>query len=41
MSANTTIPLSQETRNKLRQAGHKGQTYDEIILELLKKKGAD
>lgn len=31
----TTINVSQETRNKLKDCGKKGQTYDEVINELL------
>jgi len=32
----TTIQLSYEVREKLKERGKKGQTYEEIILELLK-----
>jgi predicted DNA-binding protein len=32
----TTIQLSPETRNKLRDLGKKGETYEDIILRLLK-----
>lgn len=32
----TTIAVSKETKKKLDEAGNKGQTYDEIIQELLK-----
>lgn len=38
----TTIELSIETRDKLKELGKKGETYDEIIrrlLELAKQKG--
>jgi predicted CopG family antitoxin len=31
----TTIQISKETREKLRKVGRKGQTYDEIIENLL------
>ena len=33
----TTIRISEETKEKLRRRGVKGQTYEEIILELLRK----
>jgi len=33
----TTIVIEKETRNKLRKAGRKEQTYDDIIMELLEK----
>ncbi|MGI0132260.1 MAG: DUF7557 family protein [Thermoplasmata archaeon] len=32
----TTIQLSQSTREHLRAVGRKGETYDEIVLRLLK-----
>lgn len=32
----TTIAVSKETKKKLDETGNKGQTYDEIIQELLK-----
>lgn len=32
----TTIQLSKETRNKLKELGKKGETYDEIVRRLLK-----
>ena len=32
----TTIQISKETREKLKEVGRKGQTYDEIIENLLK-----
>lgn len=35
----TTIALSPETRDLLRDLGNKGETYDEIILRLLKDAG--
>lgn len=31
----TTILVEKETREKLQKTGHKGQTYDQIIAELL------
>lgn len=31
----TTIQVSRETREKLKRVGRKGQTYDDIIEELL------
>ncbi len=31
----TTIQISKETREKLKEVGRKGQTYDEIIENLL------
>ena len=31
----TTIQISKETREKLKKVGRKGQTYDEIIENLL------
>ena len=34
----STILLEKETREKLRKTGYKGQTYDQIISELLKSK---
>lgn len=33
----TTISVSEETKKKLDDIGKKGQTYDEILQELLKK----
>ena len=39
-----TIVIEKETRNQLRKAGRKEQTYDDIIMELLvesKKSSAD
>ncbi len=32
----TTIELSKETRDQLKELGKKGETYDEIIRKLLK-----
>ena len=32
----TTIQLSRETRDQLKELGKKGETYDEIIRRLLK-----
>ncbi len=34
----TTIQLSPKTRDKLKELGKKGETYEDIILRLLKKK---
>ncbi|MFH1588191.1 MAG: hypothetical protein ABIA76_02545 [Candidatus Diapherotrites archaeon] len=34
----TTIQLSPQTRDKLKDLGKKGETYEEIILKLMKKK---
>lgn len=31
----TTIPLSKTTRDRLRAAGRKGETYDELLNRLL------
>ncbi len=31
----TTIQLTHETRDKLKQIGHKGETYDELINRLI------
>ena len=31
----TTIQITRETRNKLRELGKKGETYDEIIHKLI------
>ena len=36
-SVETTIKVSHHTRNALRLVGRKGQTYDDIIVNLLKK----
>ena len=33
---NTTISISKETRDKIRELGSKGQSYDEIVLNLYK-----
>jgi hypothetical protein len=33
----TTIQISKETRELLRQIGRKGETYDQIIRRLIKK----
>ncbi len=35
MSAATTIPVSKETRDRLKSIGSKGETYDEICKKLL------
>jgi len=32
----TTVQLSKETRDQLKELGKKGETYDEIIRRLLK-----
>ena len=32
----TTIPLQMETKEKLKGVGYKGETYDEIVIMLLK-----
>ena len=34
----TTIQLSPETREKLKELGKKGETYENIILRLLERK---
>jgi predicted CopG family antitoxin len=34
----TTIQLTPETREKLKNLGNKGDTYEDIILKLLKRK---
>lgn len=34
----TTILVKQTTRDQLKQLGHKGQSYDDVINELLKLK---
>jgi len=34
----TTIKLKSETRNRLKSLGHKDQTYDEIVNEILDRK---
>ena len=33
---NTTISISEETRDEIREFGSKGETYDEILERLLK-----
>jgi predicted CopG family antitoxin len=35
----TTIQITEETRNELKRRGKKGDTYDDIIRELLKRAG--
>ena len=35
MTSKTTIPLRVETRERLKEMGRKGETYDEIIERLL------
>ena len=37
----TTIQISKETRDKLKELGKKGETYDEIIKRLLKLAGSN
>jgi len=37
MPVRTTVSIKKETRNGLQQIGRKGQTFDQIISELLKK----
>lgn len=37
MASTTTISLRQETKELLRKLGSKGQTYDEVIRELIEK----
>ena len=39
MMAVTTIRIEKSTREALRLCGFKGQTYNEIILNLINKKG--
>ena len=34
---NTTIVINKETRDGLKKIGQKGQTYDDLIQELIKK----
>lgn len=36
MGNTTTIPLTKETRDLLKKHGKKGETYDELILRLIK-----
>jgi hypothetical protein len=35
MSTLTTIPLRRETRDRLRQLGRKGETYDDVVIRIL------
>ncbi len=35
MSTNTTIKLRLQTRDRLKDLGHKDQTYDEIVSDIL------
>lgn len=35
MSQATTIQISKETREELREFGHKGETYDQLIRRLM------
>ncbi len=37
MAGSTTISLQKETKEMLRKLGSKGQTYDEVIRELIEK----
>ena len=37
MAGSTTISLQKETKELLRKLGSKGQTYDEVIRELIEK----
>lgn len=37
MTVVTTIKLRPETRNRLKNLGHKDQTYDEIVNDVLDK----
>jgi hypothetical protein len=37
MTRFTTIRLTEDTRDKLRQQGSKGETYDTIILRLIQR----
>jgi hypothetical protein len=37
MKKTCTIKVSEETKEKLRKRGEKGMTYEDIILDLLKK----
>ena len=34
----STIAISRSTRNMLKELGHKGQTYDELIQDLIEQK---
>lgn len=40
MGDNTTIPVRKETQRLLREVGTEGQSYDEIILDLLEMREA-
>jgi len=35
MSDTTTIPLKKKTRDRLKKLGHKGETYDTLIIKLI------
>jgi len=35
MSALTTIPLRRETRDRLKELGKKGETYDDVVVRIL------
>jgi predicted CopG family antitoxin len=37
MASTTTISLQRETKEKLRKLGSKGQTYDDVIRDLLER----
>ena len=37
MASTTTVSLRKETKELLRKLGSKGQTYDEVIRELIEK----
>lgn len=36
MSNDTTIKVSKDTRDELKKMGNKGDTYDDIIIKLIK-----
>lgn len=36
MSQVTTIQIQKDTRDRLREIGHKGETYDKLIRRLMK-----
>jgi len=40
MSEQTTIRISKGTRNELAKLGSKSETYDAIILKLIRKEGS-
>jgi hypothetical protein len=39
MELDSTIAISRNTRDMLKQLGHKGETYDQLIKNLIKLKG--